>query len=106
MAAVKLDDGVAFAALGVAVVETLKIYCDTAPSLKEIRCAPPGDFITRQLILDADIMGLVVVLALGGGGAFLIRKWYPLLLAGIALLLVSAWYRSVLRSADPESVLG
>lgn len=101
----RLNEGVAFAALGVAVVETLKIYCDTAPALKDIRCATPGDFMTRQLVLDADMMGLIVVVALGGGGAFLVRKWYPLLLAGIALLLISAYYRSVLRSPDPASVM-
>lgn len=96
----RLDEGVAFAALGVAVVETVKIYQDTAPSLRDLRCATPGDFTSRQLMLDADILGLIVVLALGGGGALLVRRWYPLLLAGAALLLLSAYYRSVLRSAN------
>jgi hypothetical protein len=93
-------EAVGIAALGLAVVETLKIYCDNAPSLKDIRCAEPGDYQTRQLILDADMLGLIVVLAIGGGGAMLLRKWYPLLLAGMALLLMSAYYRSVLRSAN------
>jgi hypothetical protein len=95
-----MTEGVAFAALGVAVVETLKIYLNNAPSLADIRYATPGDFESRQLILDADMLGLVVVLALGGGGAIMVRKWYPLLLAGAALLLVSAYYRSVLRSSN------
>lgn len=101
----RLDDGVVFAALGVAVVETLKIYCDTAPSLKEMRTAPPGDFISRQLILDADLLGLIVVVALGGGGSVLLRKWYPLILAALALVMVSTYYRSVLRSPNPASVM-
>jgi hypothetical protein len=101
----KLDEGVAFAALGVAVVETVRIYRDTAPSLADVRHAPPGDFVTRQLILDADILGLVIVLAIGGGGALLIRKGYPLLLAAGVLLLLSAYYRSVLRSPNPASVM-
>ena len=95
-----IDEGVAFAALGVAVVETIKMYQDTAPTLRDLRCATPGDFTSRQLILDADMLGLVVVLALGGGGALLVRRWYPLLLAAGALLLISAYYRSVLRSAN------
>lgn len=96
----RVEEGAAYAALGVAVVETIKIYQDSAPSLRELRCASPGDYESRQLLLDADVLGLIVVLALGGGGAILIRKWYPLLLAGAALLLISAYYRSVLRSAN------
>lgn len=101
----KLDEGVAFAALGVAVVETVRIYRDTAPSLADIRHAKPGDFVTRQLILDADMLGLVIVLAIGGGGAVLIKRGYPLLLAAGVLLLLSAYYRSVLRSATPASII-
>lgn len=96
----KVDESVAFAALGVAVVETIKIYMDTAPSLKDLRCAPTGDWSSRQLILDADMFGLIVVLALGGGGALMIRRWYPLLLASAALCLLSFWHRAVLNSEN------
>lgn len=94
----KLDEGAAFAGVSLAVLATLNIYKDTAPSLAKIRRSEPGDYEARQLILDADVLGLIVVLALGGGGAMLIRKVYPLILAGAALLLMSAYYRSVLRS--------
>ena len=96
----KLDEGVAIAAIGLAVMESIKIYCNTAPSLKDIRSAQPYDYQTSQLILDADMLGIVVVLALGGGGAFMVRRWYPFLLAAGALLLVSAYYRSVVRSTN------
>lgn len=96
----KLDEGVAFAALAIAGAETLKIYKDTAPSLRDLRACDPGDMESRQLILDADMMGLIVVLALGGGGALLIRKWYPLLLGTAVLLLMSGYYRSVLNSSN------
>lgn len=99
----RVEEGVAYAALGVAVAESMKIYMDTAPSLKDVRCAPPGDFTTRQLILDADILGFIVVLALGGGGALLVRRWYPLLLSAAGLMLLSAYYRSVLASPHPAS---
>jgi len=101
----KASEGVGIAAIGLAVVETVKIYCSNAPSLKDIRCAEPGDFAQRQLILDADMLGLIVVLALGGGGAMLIRRWYPLLLAAAALLLISAYYRSVLRSSHEGMIV-
>jgi hypothetical protein len=95
-----VSEGVAIAAIGLAVVETAKIYCNTAPSLRELRLASPGDFETRQLVLDADMLGLIVVLALGGGGAALTRKWYPLLLAAGTLLLLSAYYRAVINSSN------
>lgn len=98
----KLDEGVAFGALGLAVVETFKMYQDNAPSLKELRCADSSDYVFRQQLLDADMLGLIVVLALGGGGALLVKRWYPLLLASAALLLMSGFHRSVLRSASPE----
>lgn len=93
-----VDEGVAFAALGVAAVETLKIYRDTAPSLDTLRRAPVGDYDCRQLILDADMFGLIAVLAIGGGGALLVRRWYPLLLAAAVLLMVSGYHRAVLNS--------
>jgi hypothetical protein len=102
----RLEDGVAIAALGLAVMETIKVYQDTAPSLREIRCSEPGDPQIAQLVLDADMMGLIVVLAIGGGGALLLRKGYPLLLAGAALLLVSAYYRMIKRSPTPPGSSG
>jgi hypothetical protein len=98
------SEGIGIAAIGLAVLETIKIYCDNAPSLRDLRCASPGDFTSRQLILDADMLGLIVVVALGGGGAMLLRRWYPLLLSAMALLLISAYYRSVLRSGNEGMV--
>jgi len=95
-----INEGVAVAAVGVAVVETLRIYRETAPSLAEIRRAVPGDYIVRQLILDADMLGLIVVAAIGGGGAFLTRRFYPILLTGMTLVLISTYYRMVLNSSN------
>src|SRR5690348_14884901 len=94
----KVEDGVAYAALGVAVVQSVQIYLNAAPPLKDLRLAPPEDQQSKQLLLDADFFGLIVVLAVGGGGALLVRKWYPLLLSSAALLAISAYHRRVLRS--------
>ncbi len=94
------DQALAAVAVGAAVVESLKIYMDTAPSLKDIRSAVPGDDETRQLILDADMLGLIVVVAIGGAGLATLRRWSPLLIASAVLLLVSAYYRSVLNSSN------
>ena len=101
-----IDDGVAFAALGVAAVEVVKIYMDTAPSLTDLRCAPVNDYESRQLILDADIYGLIIVVALGGGGAIMVRRWYPLLLALAVLLMVSGWHHAVLNSDNRHMIKG
>jgi len=101
----RLDDSVAVAALSLAVVETFRTYRETAPPLSEIRRADSTDYITHQLILDADMLGIILVLAIGGGGAYLSGKWYPLVLSGGALLLVSMYYRSVLRSSNEGMVL-
>jgi hypothetical protein len=97
---VKLQEGTAVAAISVAVVEIFRLYRETAPSLESIRRASPGDYIMRQLILDADMLGLIVVLAIGGGAAYLSKKIYPLLLAGASLAMISGYYRMVLNSAN------
>jgi hypothetical protein len=96
-------ESIAFAAIGIAVVETVKIYTSTAPTLRELRYASPDpsyNFETRQLLLDADFMGLLIVGLLGGGGAFLTGRWYPLILGIAALVTISAYYRSVLKSSN------
>lgn len=93
-------EGVALAALSLAVVEVFRIYRETAPSLETIRRAPPGDYVTSQLILDADMLGAIVVVAIGGGAAYLTKKMYPLVLGMAGLATISAYYRSVLRSTN------
>lgn len=95
-----MHEGVALAAVSVGVVEVLRLYRDTAPTLAEIREAPPGDYRTRQLVLDADMLGLIIVAVVGGGAAFLTKKFYPIALAGISLALMSGYYRSVLNSSN------
>lgn len=95
-----VNEGVALAALSLGVVETLKMYRETAPSLEQIRRADPNDYVTAQLILDADMLGIIVVLAIGGGAAILTGKTYPIILGFIALGMMSGYYRSVLRSTN------
>ena len=103
---VSVEEGVGFTAVGIAVVQIVNVYRETAPSLREIRCATPGDFASRQLLLDADLLGLIIVVCVGGGAAFLTRRWYPLLLAGAALLTMSVYYRSVLKSPNLGMISG
>lgn len=96
----EVQDGVAIAALSLAVVETFRVYRETAPTLAELRRASPGDYQMAQLILDADMLGIIVVIAIGGGATLLTRKLYPLILGGVSLFMISSYYRSVLRSTN------
>ena len=96
----KVEEGVAFGAVGLAVVETVKIYIDSAPSLERVRRSNGEEYEIRQLVLDADMLGLICILAIGGAGAVLVRSWYPFILAGATLLLISSYYRSVARSSN------
>jgi hypothetical protein len=93
-------DGVAIAALSLAGAEVFKVYRETAPSLADLRRAAPFDYTTSQLVLDADMLGAIMVLTIGGGVAIVTRKLYPLLFGAIGLLLISGYYRSVLRSTN------
>jgi len=97
---VKLEQGTAIAAISVGVVEIFRLYRDTAPTLEQIRRAPPGDYVQRQLILDADMLGLILVLAIGGGATFLTGRAYPLVLSVGSLALISMYYRMVLNSTN------
>lgn len=96
----KLEEGTAIAAISLAGVEIFRLYRDTAPSLESIRRSTPGDYVMRQLILDADMLGLILVLAIGGGASYLTKRLYPLLLAGASLAMISGYYRMVLNSTN------
>jgi len=98
--AAKTNDGVALAGISLAVVTIINIYRDAAPSLEEIRTAEPGSPRESQLILDADMLGGIVVLAIGGGAAILTEKLYPFIFGLVSLAMISAYYRSVLRSSN------
>jgi hypothetical protein len=95
-----VNEGVAAAAISLGVVEIFRVYRETAPSLEEIRRATPGDYVMRQLILDADMLGAILAVAVGGGAAYLTKKFYPLVLPVISLVLISMYYRMVLNSTN------
>jgi hypothetical protein len=97
---VKLEEGTALAAISLGAVEIFRLYRETAPSLEQIRRAQPGDYVMRQLILDADMLGLILVLAIGGGASYLTKRAYPLLLAVGSLAMISGYYRMVLNSTN------
>lgn len=101
----RLELGASVSVISLAIVNTLSMYKDVAPKLSELRHSTPGDFGTRQALLDADIFGGIAVLLIGGGAAALSRRWTPLVLASSGLLLISLYYRMVAASATPADVL-
>lgn len=96
----EVNEAVIIAALSLVVVETIKCYRETAPSLADVRAASPHDYTTRQLILDADMLSLVIVVTVAGSAAILTGKWYPLIFGVLAIVMISAVYRAVLRSSN------
>lgn len=101
-----IEIGTAQAVVGLSVVQVMTLWRDTAPKLSEVRDCPPGDWRMRQALMDADIFGGIAVVMIGGVATLLTRQLFPLLLAASGLLMISLYYRMVLNSADPGTVLG
>ena len=106
MAVPQLEEGAAFAVVGLAVINTINLYRDAAPKLSELRMTSRDDFKCRQMMMDADFFGGLAVALIGGTAALLTRRMYPLVIAAGGLLLVSLYYRSVLKSATPDEITG
>lgn len=90
--------GLIAATLGFTTVEVVKMWRDAAPSLEEVRSAPPGDTAAAQRMLDANYLGAGLSLLIGGTVSFLTHSWIPLLLSLGTLAYMAWWYRMVLRS--------
>lgn len=60
----KWEAEAAIAVVGLGAVELWKLWNTNAPSLSEVREAPPGDITVRQKLMDADVtvgsMALVI----------------------------------------------
>jgi hypothetical protein len=95
-----LETGAAVGIIGLAVVQSMSMYRDAAPSLEECRRSSPGDYRTRQHLMDADIYGGIAVAVIGGSAAVLTRSWVPLVLGSLGLIMLSSWSRMVLNSAN------
>jgi uncharacterized membrane protein YuzA (DUF378 family) len=101
----RLEEGAAFAVVGLAVINTINLYRDAAPKLSDLRMTHRDDYQCRQLMMDADFFGGLSVAMIGGTAAVLTRRIYPLVIAAAGLLLVSLYYRSVLKGPSPSEIL-
>jgi hypothetical protein len=96
-----LNEGAAIAVISFAVLETFKVYRDTAPPLKECRFADRNDWGTSQQLLDADVLTGIVVVLMGMAGVLLLNKRYPLVFLVATWMATSFYYHAVRKG--PQS---
>ena len=85
------------ATLGFATIEILKMWRETAPSLKEVR-ANPNTIDFQQRFMDANYLCTGLAVLIGGTVAWMTKSWLPLLLSLGTLTYMAWWYRAVLNS--------
>lgn len=95
---VNLEEGAAIAVISFAVLETFKLYRDTAPKLKDVRFADKDDWECAQQMLDADVLTGIVVVLMGLAGVVLMNKRYPLVFLLATWGAVSFYYHAVRKS--------
>jgi hypothetical protein len=96
MAVPQLEEGAAFAVVGLAVINTMSLYRDAAPKLSELRNTSRDDFKCRQMMMDADFFGGLAVVLIGGTAALLTRRLYPLVIEAVyvKLDLIAMWQKN------------
>jgi hypothetical protein len=96
----KYDHSLAVGVVGLAGFQLLQAWNANAPSLAEIRDAPPGDLATKQKLVDADIMVGGVVAVLGVTFAVLTHDTTALIIMGVLFGSLAAWYHAVLAAEN------
>lgn len=98
MAEVDTSHASMLAVLGLTTVELVKLWQTTAPSLEDVRAAPPGDMAIQQRLMDANYLGAGLALLIGGTTSMLLKSWLPLIMALGSVVLVSQWHQMVYNS--------
>lgn len=93
-----MEYSAASALVGLSVIEVFKVYRDVAPTLQDCRASSSDDPKINQGLLDAEVMAGITAVILAGGAAFLTKSPLPLVLSALGMLLITQYYRSVLRS--------
>jgi len=92
------NSSLALGVLGLTTVELVKLWQSAAPTLEQVRAAPPGDMAIQQRLMDANYLGAGLALLIGGTTSFLIKSWLPIVMALGSVVLVSQWFQSVYNS--------
>lgn len=88
------------AVIGLTTVETIKLWQSLAPSLDEVRNAPPYDARLMQRMMDANYLGAGLALLVGGTTSILLKDWLPVIVSLSSVSLFAWWYRQVLNSEN------
>lgn len=84
--------------IGLSVIEVFNVFRDVAPSLADCRASTDNDPKIDQGLLDAEVMAGILAVIVAGGAAVMTKSPLPILLSAAGLLLITQYYRAVLRS--------
>lgn len=96
------NKNLALAIVGLAGFQMLTVWHQFAPSLSELREASPSDTLTRQKLLDADIMVGSTVLILGTAITILTDDKTPLIIMATLFSTVAVWHHLVQSTEGAE----
>ena len=90
----QLEPGIAASVIGLAAFPLWQVYEASAPTLAEVRLAPPGDISMRQRMLDADITVGSLAVIVGAAFAVLTKDFTAMILMLVILGTLSFWRRA------------
>lgn len=90
--------------MGLTTVSLINVWQSVAPTLQDVRDAPPGDPMIAQRMLDANYLGVSLAVFIGGTTSFLVKSWVPVIMAVGSVYIVSEWHSWILNSQSTEEI--
>lgn len=82
--------------LGLGMLQIIGLYEQTAPSLQELRSAPPFDDTARQQLMDANIIVGVTTVVVAAMATIVTQSVWPLVFYLGGLGMVALWHYLVM----------
>ena len=93
-----LEMGTAIGLVGLGVFQIHHMYTQHAGKLEDMRAGPPDSAGLKAKLMDADFLTGSNALLVGGAIALATQKGWPLIIAALGFLVVSAYYHATLNS--------